>query len=58
MSEPSWVPLGAAPVPPPNAVEWKGLWSAATTYQAGHLITYGGKYYIAAITSTNVVPTP
>ena len=43
------------PVIPP-AITWEGAWSGATTYQAGDVVAYGGRYWLAAQGNTNSTP--
>ena len=48
-----------AQLPPISAgggVVWEGAYSAATAYQAGDLVSYNGRYWLAAQPSTGSTP--
>lgn len=39
-----------------DVYKWADPWSSTTAYSAGTVVTYNGSFYVAAATSTNVVP--
>jgi hypothetical protein len=49
------VPAGQLPAPP-SGITWEGAYSAATPYQAGDVVSYGGRYYLALQNSTGSTP--
>ena len=49
------VPASQLP-PAPAGITWKGAYSAATSYVAGDIISYNGRYWLAAQPSSGSTP--
>lgn len=49
------VPAGQLP-PPPSGITWKGAYSAVTTYAPGDIVSYNGRYWLAAQSSSGSTP--